>query len=142
MWYAATAVLLLFLYFRFKVGFDRWKAAHNVVVAAYTYANLSPETQESVRERTEEILLKSGWRGNTRRLEQDQTAMYGWYALAMAELGIAPLALLDTWNHVRNPFIAISAGHKDVVSVASQLKKATGVEISIDPVNHFLNEVE
>ncbi len=45
MWYAVAAVLLLFLYFKIKVGFDRWKAAHNVVVAAYTYANLSPETK-------------------------------------------------------------------------------------------------
>jgi len=138
MWYVIGVVVLLALYFRFKLSFDQYKEASNVVTAAYTFGKLPREAQEAVRDRTRQILSKSGWRGEFSQLEENEPALYGWYALAMAELGISPNGVLDTWNYVRNPF-NVDPKSKQYAIALKQFKKKTGGEIYIDPVNHRLN---
>lgn len=136
MWYVIGVVVLLVAYFRFKLSFDQWKEASNVVTAAYTYGKLSRETQEAVRDRTKQILVKSGWHREFSQLEQNEPGLYGWYALAMAELEISPQGILDNWNYVANPF-NVDPKSKQYAIALKQIKQKTGEEIAIDPVDHY-----
>ena len=58
--------------------------------------------------------------------------MYGWYALAMNELGIPP-AVKDypSWNIVRNPIMAILPGDPKLAGVSRYIKSQFGIDVSV-----------
>lgn len=99
-------VVTAFLLLKAKASFSRWKAAHNVVLAKYTYEQMEPWVQSNIRLRVNEICERTGW--PIERLDQNEAYKYGCYALAMAELGIPPLALNEAWNFVKNPYAAMA----------------------------------
>jgi hypothetical protein len=137
--YTVIIIIGVLIYFKLKSLFGRWQAAHNVILAKYTYGLLDETEQEVVRERVRDIFLRTGW--PYERIDQNEAAKYGCYALAMAELGIRPRAINDAWNLIKNPWRAITPDHRYLTSVAALLKKETGVEIVIDPVDHMFDDL-
>jgi hypothetical protein len=97
----------LYLLLRFFSGLKRASAANNVVAAIATFATLSEEDQIRVADRTEVIIRSSNWPAGKPVTFPTEVSKWGWYALAMRELGIAPVCLTPSWAVIRNPFTAI-----------------------------------
>ena len=57
---------------------------------------------------------------------------FGWYALAMAELGIPPAIEEPKWSYVSNPWFAVFPGDSTFKLIFEYLKRKHGVEIRID----------
>lgn len=122
------------LFFAVRRDFTKAAAANNVVAAAVTYELLGPADKARVHQHAIDVVKRSGWRGSREPSFPDEAARFGWYALAMAELGIAPACILSAWNHVRNPFIAISIGDSNIDAALKLASKAGhSVRLSREP---------
>jgi len=55
---------------------------------------------------------------------------YGFFALAMAELGIEPISRKWRWYIVPNPFVALIRAEKEI-KMAQLGLKAEGIEVSL-----------
>ncbi|HWI82691.1 hypothetical protein [Ramlibacter sp.] len=107
---------------KFRSGYQRSAAANNAVLAAATFQTLSGSDQMAVERRALEIL------GTLRRPAQGPDMMihearWGWYALAMGELGIKPVGELSNWNHIRNPLLALRPNDPYVLSTIERLER-------------------
>jgi len=57
---------------------------------------------------------------------------YGWYALAMKELGISPgVKGFKDWKAIGNPSTAIKAGDPLLRTAASLLKSRCGIDVLV-----------
>ena len=111
-------------------GYRKAAAANNVVAAAATYASLTSTLKADVHERTMEIIKRSpGWEKEDPTFS-DEAQRFGWYALAMAEMGITPICLIGGWSYVRNPFVAIFSNDSNI-DTALMLAKKAGHEVTI-----------
>lgn len=88
-----------------------------------TFNELSASEQHSVEVKAVEIIKQCGW-SQTEVSFDDDVQKFGWYALAMAELRIKPIALLKNWNFVQNPFFAIINGDEQLKISQYKLEKA------------------
>jgi hypothetical protein len=61
----------------------------------------------------------------------DDRARYGFYALAMAELGISPALRGETWQYIKNPFVALDKGDNQIGAAAVHLRKTHAIEVEI-----------
>ena len=120
-------VAIAIAYFKFKNDLKKTHASNNVVVAAETYRELNEEAQLEVQQRAEVIIRRCGWTSKDIAFEND-TQRFGWYALAMAELGIPPVCMLPSWNFVANPWLAVIDGDKqlEVSRTTMDRSKASG----------------
>lgn len=123
---AATATA----YFKFKKDLKKTHASNNVVVAAETYRELNEDAQLEVQQRAEVIIRRCGWTLKDITFDND-TQRFGWYALAMAELGFPPVCMLPSWNFVANPWLAVIDGDKqlEVSRTTMNRSKASGKRI-------------
>jgi hypothetical protein len=113
------------VYWKFTKDCKKINASDNVVVAKETYEHLTTTEKEEVNNKALEIIRRSGWS----QLEvtfDDEVQKFGWYALAMAELRIQPIALLKNWNFVKNPWLAIIKGDEQLKVSQYKLEKALG----------------
>lgn len=94
----------LVAFFLVRRYFRATAAANNAVAALATWNRMSDKEQATVHEQAIQILRRSGWHSEREPDFEDDAARFGWYALAMAELGIAPICLIKQWNLVRNPW--------------------------------------
>lgn len=94
---------------KFNKDIKKIHASDNVVVAQETFNRLSSSEQNAVEAKAIEIIKRCG-RSQSEVTFNNDVAKFGWYALAMAELKIKPIALLKNWNFVQNPFFAIFEG--------------------------------
>ncbi len=132
--YVVAAVVVVILLLLLKTFFDskkRYGAATNVVFAKYTYAKLKKDVQQKVHDRALEMILESGvsTRGFANEVER-----YGWYAVAMDQLGIpSKVPENPSWHKVDNPYEALPASSYLINGVTKFLKKHYNIDITIDP---------
>jgi hypothetical protein len=91
-------------------------------LAAATFQTLAASDQIAVERRALDIL------GQLRRRPDGPDMMvhearWGWYALAMGELGIKPVGELSNWNVVRNPLLALRPNDPYVLSTVDRLQQ-------------------
>lgn len=117
--------------FFFWAGYKRSAAVNNAVLAAATYQNLAPSQQVEVDQQMLSLLVRLRTPINGPNM-MVHTARWGWYALAMRELGIPPMGELPSWNIVRNPLTAIRHDDPYVQSTVERLKgKGYPVDMSL-----------
>lgn len=122
----------LFVLFKVKSGFSKYKAAQNALLAKYTFEALDPEGQKRVAEQTKSILSTGGIsEGEDRVARLEDREKYGFYALAMAELNIPPALSDYDWQFVKNPFVALLNADTQIQAAKRQLSKSDGVEVDI-----------
>jgi hypothetical protein len=130
-WGRALLGIFLALYIWLKVS--NWRkrnnAANNVILAKHTFSQLSESDRQRVHNHAVEIINRSG--GKFTRFTEE-TSQYGWYALALAELGIPPAMPGEKdWLYVSNPFIAISPRDPMLKVVSEFYRKRKGVKVEI-----------
>jgi hypothetical protein len=131
LWGRNILLVLLGLYAWLK-AFDwlkRNRAANNVILAKYTFSQLSESEKQRVHNHAVEIINRSGGRFTQ---FHDETSQYGWYALSFYELGIPPAIPSEkNWLDVRNPFIAIFPSDPMLKAVSEFYRKRHGVQVEI-----------
>ena len=130
--------LLISTFICAAIGYAIWKylrfskrhaAAMNVVLAKITFEQLAANKQSAVDSKAHEILARLMRRPPG--TFDTETERFGWYALAMAELGIPPAVDAPKWSHVRNPFFAVCAGDPAFKLISDYMKRKHGIEIQI-----------
>ncbi|WP_321820854.1 MULTISPECIES: hypothetical protein [unclassified Burkholderia] len=130
---AVSAVCLVYLFLRWKKRNRIAGAAFNVLLAKHTFSTMPPDQKKTVEQRAAEILVASGARGHE---YYDEVDKYGWYALAMNELGInSAIKEYPGWNRVRNPILAIFPGDPALSAASLAIKARWGVDVSVSSEN-------
>lgn len=121
-----VAVLIIYKIFRTR---QRHAAAMNVVFAKYTFEKLSEDKKNLVRGVAKDLVLSSPTK---RRGYVNEVERYGWFALAMNELGM-PSKVPDNpqWNKVKNPYTAIKPGDRLFAAICVVLKSDYGIDLEI-----------
>ncbi len=131
---SATALLIacvaIYVFFRIKSGFRKHKAAMNACLAKVTFENLTTEDQERVVSRSTELATAYG-NDEQQISELNQRQGYGLYALAMAELDIAPSLPEYNWSLVKNPLTSLKAAEREINAARQLLQKKNGVDVEI-----------
>jgi hypothetical protein len=107
---------------KFSKDSKKINASDNVVVARETFNQLSVSEQQAVEAKAAEIIKQCGWSQSEVTFDDD-VQKFGWFALAMAELKIKPIALIKNWNFVQNPFFAIIEGDEQLKISQRKLEK-------------------
>ena len=111
------------------------RAASNVVFAKYTYEKMRKDEQKKVKEKAKSLVLSSSTklRGFANEVER-----YGWYALAMNDLGI-PSAVPDNpvWHEVKNPYTAILPGNYLIRAVSSYLLSEHNISLNVSEAKNY-----
>jgi hypothetical protein len=132
----ATAIFV----FRLR---DSWKqtfAANNVVAAADVFLQMSGEERRRVHDHAIEIIRRCGWSSPNAPDFSLPVVRFGWYALAMAELG-APPRLFDTWSLVRNPFFAIASTSREL-RAALYIAEKKGFNSTLESIADKASELD
>ena len=139
LWIAGIVSAFLMLR-RWIASTRRTAAAFNVLLGKYTYLTLSPETKSRVEARAKQILFMAS---DAHLFEfNGEIDMYGWYALAMNELGIPPAVQeYPSWNIVRNPITALLPNDPTLANVARYIKSRFGVDISVSHEDKFFDSL-
>ena len=123
----------IYLFFHVKSHGSKVGAAKNALLAKYTFSRIDSKTQSKVLDRTRDILRSGGIRDATEKLQTlSERERYGFYALAMAELGIPPALGNETWQYVRNPFAALIRAESHIAASQNDLKNKYGVDITME----------
>lgn len=108
----------------------RHRAASNVLFAKYTFDQLKKNTQKQVHDTAVGLVKNS--ESKTRGFAND-AERYGWYALAMREMGISSQVPENpNWYPVRNPYRAISPSDVLLSSLAAMLSQQYGIQIQLN----------
>ena len=136
MWTFILIVLGIFFVLKVVSGFNKYRAAINVLLAKYTFSNLDPASQHLVIAQVKDIMAL-GYQGitsdfiNDRFLKLSEVELCLFMSLAMADLGIQPFLAGHTWHPIRNPFVALLNGKKSIEIAQHQLEKNHGVRIDL-----------
>ena len=124
-------IAVLFLWLKWNSKKKKMNLAYNVLLAQFTFYNEDMPTQNLVYEKARSILAE-----RTSKKFADVTfdespnllVVFGFYALAMRELGIAPLLPgYDVWFEVNNPFLAESGISRELKLATAEIEKRTNV---------------
>ena len=107
-------------------------AANNVIVGGVTFKSLPASLQKEVHERAMQIIRRAGWTGTREPSFSSSVQQFGWYALAMRELGIKPIGMIPRWSVVRNPFTALGPKDAMVLLSATAVARDAGVLEHLD----------
>ncbi|MDH5301944.1 MAG: hypothetical protein OEW58_11340 [Gammaproteobacteria bacterium] len=128
-WMAIVGVVVLSILYKVIRTKQQHAAAMNVIFAKYTFEKLSEEKRNLVREVAKDLVLSST---SKRRGYVNEVERFGWFALAMNELGIASMVPENPlWNKVKNPYTAIKPGNKLFSAICGVLKSEYGIDIEI-----------
>src|SRR2546428_11925706 len=98
----------LFVVFKVKSASTKYREALNALLAKYTYQSLDSETQQKVKRQTEKILSAGSFRDAAKELAQlEERERYGFYALAIAEVGVPHSLRGKHWQVIKNPYVAL-----------------------------------
>lgn len=128
--YVALAILAIIIFVRVKAGFAKYSAAMNALLAKHTFDLLPAADQQRVIERAKQIITMGGATGD-RLASLAAQEKFGFYALAMAELGIRPAIPGQEWTHVRNPFVALLRADSQIKAAQRGLERTHGVKIEL-----------
>ncbi|EOD3547496.1 hypothetical protein ACRDE1_004278 [Cronobacter sakazakii] len=123
-------ILGIILNIAFNLRKRKMAAAYNIQLAKFTYENEDLKTRSLIQERAKDIVSKGTSEQHMERIfnGNNQLVIFGFYALAMNELGITPaLKGFDEWLTVRNPFIADTNFEKYLVKAKNKIESKTGV---------------
>ena len=126
--------LALFIFFKVKSSFGKYRAALNALLAQHTYFELSDLEQQNVMRKIKAIMMNGGG-GDSAFIEErfktlKDRELYGFMAMAMAELNIKPAVQGYTWHFVRNPFVALLNADKEISAAQIELEKK-GIKIDL-----------
>jgi len=125
---AVAAVYFVYLFLRWKKRNRIAAAAFNVLLAKHTFSTMTIDQKKSVEQRATEILTAVG----VDHEFYGEVDKYGWYALAMNELGINPaIKEYPGWNKVRNPILAIIPGDPALSAASLAIKERWGVDVRV-----------
>lgn len=136
MWTFILIVVGVFFVFKITSGFNKYKAAVNVLLAKYTFSHLDPATQHLVVAQVKNVMAL-GYQGvssefiNDRFSKLSEVELCLFMSLAMSDMGIPPALAGHTWHHIRNPFVALLNGQKSIEMAQYQLEKNHGVRIDL-----------
>lgn len=119
----------LWVFLRIRHGLGRAAAAGNVVAAKATFLKLGEKDRSTVHDYSLEVIRRSGWRSANPPEFKNDAERFGWYALAMMEMGVLPLPIIPAWAVVKNPWFPIDDSQMET---AIALAKKQGFEVSID----------
>ena len=124
-------VALLFLRMKWSAKRRRMNLAFNVLLAQFTFYNEDMPTQNLIYEKARSILAERTSQQHADRTFDDDPnlhVVFGFYALAMAELGIIPaLPGYDSWFSVNNPFLAETGIGSELKLATAMIEEKTGV---------------
>ncbi len=124
----ASVFVFVFLLRRNAGSNKRADAALNMLLAKHTFSQLSEDEKAGVELRTREIMAQ---RGQAPEFQGD-VDRYGWYALAMSELGILHQAQgFKGWKAIGNPSTAIAPGDPLLMAATFLLIKKCGIDVSV-----------
>ena len=125
----ATLLVFIFLLRRNLASGKRADAALNVLLAKHVFSSSSPEERERIELRTRELMAERGQAPEF----AGEVDRYGWYALAMKDLGIAPgVKGFKDWKAIANPSTAIKAGDPLLRTAAYLLKSKCGIDVVVN----------
>jgi len=151
-WLGLIGIFLLVAFFLGKVGWalavaggvflwisvarfwSRYKAASNALIAEYTFERLAESDQRRVIDDVARIMVGARYpiQDPKGTLERSSPAeRFGFYALAMARLGIEP-KIGKSWYDVRNPYAQIIGAHREIATVRHQLRSKYKVDVDLN----------
>lgn len=136
------ACIFVFLVLKWASVVKRHKAAVNVLLAKHAYEKLGNEEKQRVHKQTANILAEL-LSLEHQELFCNEAEKFGWYALAMAELGIPPAIkayCYPGWYFVKNPYIAIFPTDSMFAQVSRYLKHKHGVAVTISSYDKRIEE--
>lgn len=125
-----AAVGLICFLWGITTFWTRYSAARNALLAKHTFDQLEEgDARRQVGTRAREIAGVS-------TLEMQATfsaaQLYGFYAIAMASLGVPPALPGERWFSVSNPYRAVLGAEPELASARHYFQKKYGVEISLN----------
>lgn len=134
-WGMATvgAILLWISMARF---WSRYKAASNALLAKHTFEQLPDSNKQAVIDEAARIMAGARYPSQDPKVElarMSPAERFGFYALGMASLGIAPI-IGTGWYEVRNPYAQIIGAHREIATVRWQIRGKFGVDIDLNAV--------
>ncbi len=129
------ALVLVIVVIKLVKTRQQHKAASNVVFAKYTHSRLNNKQQKAVHEKAKELVLAADTKltGFANEVER-----YGWYALAMKELGIASMVPENpNWYAVKNPYTAIFPGNYLIRAVSDLLKQKYNLDVHVSEKTNY-----
>ena len=134
-YFIGLGVVGLLGFIHFKRFSSKFKAAMNALLAKYTFESLDTEIQEAIIVQKKIILMRDGlFRASnveSHMLEFTEKEKFGFYALAMSELGILPALSDYDWYYVRNPFVALLNADHEIKMAQRHFIKSEGIDIKI-----------
>jgi len=124
----------VFLWISVARFWSRYKAASNALLAKYTFDRLPESDQQRVTDEVARIMAGPRYpiqdpQGTLEILSPAERC--GFYALAMASLGIEPKTGKG-WYDVRNPAAQIIGAHREIATVRYQLRSKYRVDVDFD----------
>lgn len=114
---------------------SRHSAAWNCLLAKATFESMSFEEQERVMDEVRRIMTVGATyshRDPDGSLNiMPESARFGFVALALAHLGIPPVAG-DGWHKVSNPYTAMLRADRELEFARAQLRKKYGIDVSME----------
>lgn len=108
----------------------RYSAARNALLAKYTFDQLEGGNARG------RVVAKARELTGVSTLEMEATfsspQLYGFYAMAMASLGMAPALVGEKWFVVSNPYRAVRGAEPEFASARHYFQKKHGVSISFN----------
>lgn len=111
-------IALIIIIVKVRAGMRKNTAAMNALVAKHIFQQMSDDKRAMVLDGIAKILQRDlGWSYEKARQDVDtlnEPALFGWAALAMAEMGINPEPNIWRWQVVRNPYVALVGADKAI----------------------------
>ena len=125
----ATLLVFIFLLRRNLASGKRADAALNVLLAKHVLSRSSPDERERIELRARELMAERGQAPEF----IGEVDRYGWHALAMKDLGIAPgVKGFKDWKAIANPSAAIKAGDPLLRTAGYLLKSKCGIDVVVN----------
>lgn len=113
----------------------RHHAASNVLLAKYSWLRLDKDTQQQVHERAVEFAISNG---KGRQGFANEVEQFGWYALAMADMGLqSTVPGNPVWHRVRNPYLALDPQDPVIVAMAGVLKTEFSAIVTVNAYDKY-----
>lgn len=130
--YFLATFALVFIFLKISSGMKRQRQVLNIVYANYTFQQLDDDEKNAVIAVVLDILRRGRISNAEQRLENfDDLQRYGFYALAMAELGIHPAIGKYDWAHVSNPIIVSGKVKKELNAAIELFYQDHGIKLNL-----------
>ncbi len=133
--YTLAVLVVIIILLKIFRTLQQHKAASNIVFAKYTFSKIDAKQQKSVHEKAKQLVIdaKTKHTGFANEVER-----YGWYALAMKELGMMSLVPDNpSWHKIKNPYLAILPGNYLIRAVSSSVNKNYGIDITVSEKRNY-----